>query len=69
MPRGVSKPIERLPFAPIAIAGSFALRPEDVLVINVPLDTPTEVCDEFTTNLPDNLKGRVVVVRAGVKRV
>jgi hypothetical protein len=49
-------------------AGSFALRPEDVLVINVPLDTPTEVCDELTTNLPDNLKGRVVVVRAGVKR-
>ena len=50
------------------IGGSFALRPEDVLVINVPIDTPTEVCDEMITNVPENLRGRVIVVRAGAAR-
>lgn len=50
------------------IRGSFALRPEDMLVINVPIDTPTEVCDELITNVPENLKGRVIVVKAGAAR-
>jgi threonine synthase len=46
---------------------SYALRPEDTLVINVPMDTDPEVCEYLTTSVPEHIRGRVVVVRSGCR--
>ena len=44
---------------------SYALRPEDTLVINVPMNTDPDVCRYLAENVPEHIKGRVVVVRSG----
>lgn len=45
--------------------GSYALRPEDTLVINVPMNTDSDICRDLAENVPEHIKGRVVVVRSG----
>lgn len=47
------------------VQSSYALRPEDTLVINVPMHTDPEVCRYLAENVPEHIKGRVVVVRSG----
>lgn len=47
------------------VQSSYALRPKDTLVINVPMNTDPEVCEYLAENVPEHIKGRVVVVRSG----
>lgn len=43
---------------------SLVLGPNDTLIIHVPIDTPKDVCEDMAQNVPDHLKGRIVVVRS-----